>query len=46
MLKLVVFQGIPSTSKPIPTKVRVLEPKPFSGTWNAKDLENFLWDVE
>ena len=22
------------------------ELKPFSGAWNAKDLENFLWDIE
>lgn len=28
------------------TKVRVPEPKPFDGTRNAKELENFLWDHE
>ena len=22
------------------------EPKPFGDAWNAKDLENFLWDME
>ena len=22
------------------------EPKPFGGARNAKDLENFLWDIE
>ena len=27
-------------------KVRVLEPKPFGVARNAKDLENFLWDME
>ena len=27
-------------------KVRVPEPKPFGGARNAKDLENFLWDME
>ena len=31
---------------PPPTKVRVPEPKPFGGARNAKDLENFLWDME
>ncbi|KAL4652048.1 hypothetical protein ACB092_01G204800 [Castanea dentata] len=28
------------------TKVKVLEPKPFNGARNAKDLENFMWDME
>ena len=26
--------------------VRVPEPKSFSGNHNAKELENFLWDME
>ena len=26
-------------------KINVLEPKSFGGTRNAKELENFLWDV-
>ena len=28
-----------------PSKVRVLEPKGFNGNRNAKELENFLWDM-
>ena len=27
-------------------RVKVPEPKPFSGARSAKDLENFLWDME
>lgn len=27
-------------------KIKVPEPKPFQGTRNAKELENFLWDME
>ena len=27
-------------------KARVPEPKPFGGARNAKELENFLWDME
>ena len=46
LLKQAMVQGTPSTSYPPPTKVRVLEPKPFGGARNAKDLENFLWDME
>ena len=46
LLKRAMVQGTPSTSYPPPTKVRVLEPKPFGGARNAKDLENFLWDME
>ena len=30
----------------VATKVKVLEPKPFNGARSAKDLENFLWDME
>ena len=41
-----MIQGTPSASDPPPAKVRVLEPKPFVGARNAKDLENFLWDLE
>ena len=29
-----------------PFKVRILEPKGFNGNRNAKELENFLWDIE
>ena len=46
LLKRVVVLGTPTTSDPPPTKVRVPEPKPFGGARNAKDLENFLWDME
>ena len=28
------------------TKVKVPKPKPFNGSRSAKDLENFLWDME
>ena len=28
------------------TKVKVPEPKSFNGARSAKDLENFLWDME
>ena len=34
-----VLQGAPS-------KVRVPEPKGFRGLRNAKESENFLWDME
>jgi hypothetical protein len=29
-----------------PSKLKVPEPKPFMGAGNAKELENFLWDME
>ncbi|KAL0336592.1 UNVERIFIED_CONTAM: hypothetical protein Sradi_4871100 [Sesamum radiatum] len=28
------------------SKVKVLDPKPFGGVRSAKELENFLWDME
>ncbi|KAK4382005.1 hypothetical protein Sango_2915600 [Sesamum angolense] len=28
------------------SKVKVLDPKPFGGACSAKELENFLWDME
>ena len=40
------MQMTPSASDPPPAKVRVPEPNPFGGARNAKDLENFLWDME
>ena len=46
LLKRATVHGTPSTSNPPPAKVRVLEPEPFGGARNAKDLENFLWDME
>ena len=30
----------------VATKMKVPEPKPFDGARSAKDLENFLWDIE
>ncbi|KAL0345996.1 UNVERIFIED_CONTAM: hypothetical protein Sradi_4430900 [Sesamum radiatum] len=30
----------------VASKVRVLDPKPFGGERSAKELENFLWDME
>ena len=36
----------PSTVSNAPPKVRVPEPKGFGGVRNAKELENFLWDME
>ncbi|XP_034674441.1 uncharacterized protein LOC117905666 [Vitis riparia] len=45
ILKKAVLQG--SASGPeAPSKVRVPEPKGFNGNRNAKELENFLWDIE
>ena len=45
VLKKAVLQG--SSSGPeAPSKVQVPEPKGFNGNMNAKELENFLWDME
>lgn len=30
----------------LPSKIKVLDPKPFYEARNAKELENFLWDME
>ncbi|KAJ4722993.1 Retrotransposon protein, putative, Ty3-gypsy subclass [Melia azedarach] len=39
--------GNPSTHAEMgPSKIKVPEPKGFSGSRNAKELENFLWDME
>ncbi|KAL6319627.1 hypothetical protein AAG906_020704 [Vitis piasezkii] len=45
LLKRVVLPGTPSISEPYLAKVQVPEPKPFAGAWNAKDLENFIGDM-
>ena len=45
ILKKAVAQS-PSTVSGHPQKVRVPEPKGFGGARNAKELENFLWDME
>lgn len=29
-----------------PSKIQVAEPKGFNGKWNAKELENYLWDMK
>ena len=39
------MSGLPREGE-VATKVKVPEPKPFNGARNAKDLENFLWDME
>ena len=36
-----VMSGLPKEGE-VATQVKVLEPKPFNGARNAKDLENFL----
>ena len=45
ILKKVVAQCPPTVSG-APSKVCVPEPKGFGGARNAKELENFLWDME
>ena len=45
ILKKVVAPS-PSTVSGPPQKVHVPEPKGFGGARNAKELENFLWDME
>ena len=45
VLKKAILQGaFPATDAP--PKFRVPKPKGFSGNRNAKELENFLWDME
>ena len=46
VLKKVVLQGCPSSNPDVGPKVQVLEPKIFCGNRNARELENFLWDME
>ena len=45
LIKLAMVLGTPFASDLPPAMVRVLKPKPFSGAQNAKDSENFLWDM-
>ena len=45
VLKKAVLWTSPRTTDAAP-KVRVPEPKGFDGTKSAKELENFLWDME
>lgn len=35
-----------STAEPSPSKIKTPEPKAFGGARNAKELENFLWDMD
>ena len=46
VLKKAVLQGSLSGSKASFSKVQIPEPKGFNGNRNAKELENFLWDIE
>ena len=46
LLKGEMVRGTPSTSDPPPAKVQLPESEPFGSARNAKDLENFLWDME
>ena len=46
ILKKVVLHGYCSLNVDVGPKVRVLEPKGFNRNPNAKELENFLWDME
>lgn len=45
VLKKAVLQWSPFGSD-APSKIWVPEPKGFNGNKNAKELENFLWDME
>ena len=45
VLKKALLRTSPRTTNVAP-KVRVPEPKGFDGTRSAKELENFLWDME
>ena len=45
ILKKATLQGA-SPALNVPPKVRVPEAKGFNGNPNAKELENFLWDME
>ena len=46
VLKKVVLHRCPTLNAYASPKVRVHEPKSFSGNHNAKELENFLWDMD
>ena len=38
--------GTLSSSRVESSKVKIPEPKAFSGARSAKELENFIWDME
>ena len=46
VLKKAMLQGFSSGPETFSSKVRVLETKGFNGNRNAKELENFLWNIE
>ena len=46
VLKKAMLQGSSLGPESSSSKVRVLEPKGFNGNRNAKELEDFLWDME
>ena len=46
LMKLAMVLGTPFASNSPPAMVREPKPKPFGGAQNAKDSENFLWDME
>ncbi|VFQ95758.1 unnamed protein product [Cuscuta campestris] len=47
---LILKQAVSATARTnmdvAPSKIKVPEPKHFDGARNAKELENFLWDME
>ena len=45
VLKKAILQGA-SPAMDAPPKVRVPKSKGFSGNRNAKELENFIWDMD
>ena len=45
VLKKAILQGA-SPATDAPSKVRIPEPKGFSGNRNTKELGNFMWDME
>ncbi|VFQ93371.1 unnamed protein product [Cuscuta campestris] len=48
--QLILKQAVSATARTgmdvAPSKIKVPEPKHFDGARNAKELENFLWDME
>ena len=46
VLKKAMLQGSSSGPEASSSKVQVREAKGFNGNRNAKELENFLWDME
>lgn len=48
--EMVVFKSSASnlspSLEPLPSKIKVPDPKPFNVARNVKELENFIWDME